>query len=363
MNKRGVCYDVGRVMEGLNWRPVFDAQEVHRELEIIRVDLHCNTVRICGQDVDRLVVAGRDALEQGFEVWFSPELWDESPSETLSYVAEAARSAEPLHRDFPGQVVFSVGSELALFMRGILEGDTFSERISSPTFRGRLRTGAHNALLNEFLSNTNAAVRGAFGGAVTYASVPFESVEWRQFDYVSVDLYRDARTKDGFRDLLRRYCSFDQPVAITEFGCCTYRGAAEAGANGWNIIDDSTMPPQLNAAHVRDESEQARELGELLAIFDDAGVDATFVFTFAQPLNVYCDVAAYDFDMPSYSLVKSFGNRLGAAATGPGTLARALPSLPWDLSRSGTTYADMPWEPKESFRAVAEFYASQARRS
>jgi len=26
--------------------------------------------------------------------------------------------------------------------------------------------------------------------------------------------------------------------------------------------------------------------------------------------------------------------------------------------RRGTTYPDMPWEPKESFRAVAEYYAS-----
>jgi len=25
----------------------------------------------------------------------------------------------------------------------------------------------------------------------------------------------------------------------------------------------------------------------------------------------------------------------------------------------GTTYPDMPWEPKESFRAVADFYAKR----
>ena len=45
MNGKGVSYDVGRVM-GLNWRPVFDPAVVHRELEIIRDDLHCNAVRI-----------------------------------------------------------------------------------------------------------------------------------------------------------------------------------------------------------------------------------------------------------------------------------------------------------------------------
>jgi aspartate/methionine/tyrosine aminotransferase len=39
MNRRGVCYDVGLVM-GINWRPEFDLHVVHRELEIIRNDLH-----------------------------------------------------------------------------------------------------------------------------------------------------------------------------------------------------------------------------------------------------------------------------------------------------------------------------------
>jgi hypothetical protein len=32
----------------MNWRPVFDAHEMHRELEIIKDDLHCNAVRIHG---------------------------------------------------------------------------------------------------------------------------------------------------------------------------------------------------------------------------------------------------------------------------------------------------------------------------
>jgi hypothetical protein len=34
MNRRGVLYDVGRVL-WLNWRPVFDRQTVRREPQII----------------------------------------------------------------------------------------------------------------------------------------------------------------------------------------------------------------------------------------------------------------------------------------------------------------------------------------
>ena len=51
MKRKGVNYDVGRVMMGEQWRPTFDPTIVHRELEIIRNDLHCNVVRICGQSL------------------------------------------------------------------------------------------------------------------------------------------------------------------------------------------------------------------------------------------------------------------------------------------------------------------------
>jgi len=38
MNRRGVCYDVGRVMWGQDWRPEFSSEEARRELQIIRDD-------------------------------------------------------------------------------------------------------------------------------------------------------------------------------------------------------------------------------------------------------------------------------------------------------------------------------------
>jgi hypothetical protein len=359
MNRRGVCYDVGRVLMGQNWRPMLDAHEMHRELQIIKDDLHCNAVRICGQDIDRLVTAGQDALQQELEVWLSPELWDKNPDETLDYIADAAGRAEGLRQQRPGQVVFSVGSELTLFMQGIVEGDTFFERLQNPSFWEQIRSGAHNAPLDAFLAKANDAVRQVFKGSVTYASVPLETVDWGRFDVVAVDLYRDARIRDRFTDLLRRFFAHGRPVVITEFGCCTYRGAADAGGMGWAIVDLDIAelgkrPPELNGEYVRDEAEQAHELTDVLTIFDDAGVDGAFVMTFVAPLSPSSDDPKYDLDMASYSLVKSYGNRLGDLAT-------AFPDLPWDATRWGTTYPDMPWEPKQSFQAVADLYAGRAR--
>jgi hypothetical protein len=361
MNRRGVCYDVGRVMWGQDWRPEFSPDEARRELEIIRDDLHCNAVRLCGQDPARLLAAGRHALDCGLEVWLSPELWDHSPGETLDYLGQAARAAEELRRHRPGQVVFSVGSEATLFMAGIVPGDSVFGRLEHPDFWRRVQAGEHNQPLNAFLAEAAGRVRDVFHGPVTYASVPLETVEWSRFDFVSVDLYRDARIRDQFAGLLRRYFAFERPVAITEFGCCTYRGAADAGGRGFAILDISapgreSTPPRLNGRYVRDEPEQARELTEMLTVFDAAGVDATFVMTFVAPLNPTSDDPLYDLDMASYSLVKSFGTRLGP-------LGAAHPQAPWDRDRLSTTYPGLPWEPKESFGAVADFYAVHAARS
>ena len=108
---------------------MFDRGEVRRELQIIHDDLHCNAVRICGQDLDRLTTTAEGALEQGLEVWLSPELWDESPEATLAYIGDAAKPAEELRQHEPDRVVFVVASELTLFMQGIVEGANVLERL------------------------------------------------------------------------------------------------------------------------------------------------------------------------------------------------------------------------------------------
>jgi hypothetical protein len=91
-----------------------------------------------------------------------------------------------------------------------------------------VRSGAHNAPLDAFLAEANDRVRRVFGGSVTYVSVPLETVDWSRFDFVSADLYCEARIRDEFTGIVGRYLAHGRPIAVTEFGCCTYRGAAGA---------------------------------------------------------------------------------------------------------------------------------------
>jgi hypothetical protein len=340
MRTKGVCYDVGREMLGHNWRPQFDPRVVHRELEIIRNDLHCNAVRLQGLDLDRLEVAAEDALRQGLAVWFSPEMWDRTPEETQAYVVRGARRAEELRARWPGQVVFSVGSEVTLFTQGFLPGNNVLERLAHPSLWETLKAGKHNPPLNAFLASTTALVRQVFRGPVTYASVGLETVDWTAFDFVGVDLYRDQRLRDAYPRLIERYRGFGKPVANMEFGCCTFRGAEDLGGRGWEIVDWSRTPPRLKGDYVYDQSTQAKEVAELLRINDEAGVDADFVFTFEDQAGLEdahretIRHLPFDFDIARYGLVKMHVEE-----------------------QRGAVYPDLPWEPKEAFRAVAEYYA------
>ena len=280
MKLKGVSYDVGRVMLGENWRPRFDLKIVKHELDIIRDDIHCNAVRICGLDIDRLLTASEYALDLGLDVWLSPEMWDKSQDETLAYIAEASRAAEPLRQKLPGKLVFSVGSELTLFMKGIVQGDNVFERLNNPTFWENVRLGKYNEPLNDFLEKANKTVRERFHGEVTYCSIPFERVKWSMFDYAGIDLYRDGRSRQIYDRMLQSIPAFGKPVVIGEFGCCTYKGAELLGGNGFMIMfgmmknlqptlvlpklisDMISVIPQVDGHYVRDEGLQACEVAD-----------------------------------------------------------------------------------------------------
>ena len=352
MKRKGVNYDVG-VVYYFNWRPVFDPKVVHRELEIIKDDLHCNSVRIGSLSIDRLMITAEDALKQGLEVWLSPQMWDKSQQETLDYVTKAATAAEKLRQQWPEQLVFSVGSELTLFMQGVVEGRNLQKRMSNPRVLSSIKAGEHNKPLNAFLTKANETVRRVFHGKVTYASLVWEAVDWSLFDFVGVDHYRTTRIEDKYIELLKPSFSHNKPVVITEFGYGTFQGGlgsdggflGSAGLSS-DIIDHRSLflhnlpilgrfvRPHLKGIYVRDEAWQARKLVEQLTVLDGAGVDGAFISQFVSQITPYSDNPRYDLDMASSSLVKYY-----------------------DDGKHGTTYPDMPWEPKESFRAVADYFA------
>jgi len=339
---KGITYDTGFFRSGsaASTRERFDPVVVGREMAVLREDLHCSAVRVTGGDPDRLEVAAGCAAEVGLEVWLSPFTCDLTQGELLDVLGACAECAERLRRQ-GDEVVLLTGSELSLFTVGFLPGDRLDDRLGLLAAPDRL-TGLLVELparINDFLAKAVQVVGERFGGRMSYASLPFEGVDWTPFDIVSTDAgYRSIEVAGRFGDSIRAFvaqaAAQGKPAAITEFGCTTHRGAADLGGRGDAIVEwgHDGRPLRLRGDHIRDEGEQATCLRELLGIFDAEGVDTAFVNTFARYDLPHRGDPHRDLDMASYGVVKVLEDGLGRA------------------------YPDMAWEPKAAFAALADHY-------
>ncbi|HEX3588283.1 MAG TPA: hypothetical protein VHV74_01535 [Pseudonocardiaceae bacterium] len=335
MRTKGITFDTGFISAGISTREHFDTGVVRREIGIIRDDLHCTAVRVTGGDRERLRIASAMVAEAGMAVWVSPFTCDLTTGELLDFLADCAVWAEEL-RAGGADVVFLTGSEIAMFTIGFLPGDTIAERLALLADPPRMRAAvaAVPSLVDDFLTKAVAVVRERFGGPVGYASIPFERVDWTPFDIVATDGgYRSAEVAHVYADGMKALVAQGKPVAITEFGCATYRGSADQGARGDHILRwRDGMPYALTGEPVRDEAEQATCIAELFGILDEAGVDAAFVCTLARYDLPHRDDPARDLDMASNGIVKIIDGG------------------------SGTAYPGLPWEPKAAFETVARLY-------
>ena len=335
MRRWGVTYDTGFIHAGTTTRERFDPRVVRRELRIIHDDLGCDAVRVTGGDRDRLALAARLATEAGLEVWYCPFTCDVGETELLDFLADAAERAEGL-RGTDADVVLVTGSEIGVFVPGFLPGDTLEERLAALARPEVLRTSLPElrARVNAFLGRAVTIVRERFGGPVTYASLPFEGVDWARFDIVSTDAaYGSPADPDRFRAGVRALSAAGKPVAVTEFGCPTYRGASGPGSRGDRIVEWADGHAlRLDGAYERAEDEQAACLLAVLDILDQERIDTAFVNTFARYDLPHRSLRRDDLDLASYGIVRVFEDRLGGR------------------------YPDMPWEPKTAFQALAGRY-------
>ena len=339
MQAKGITFDTGFLSAGTSTREPFDSEVVRREMRVIRDDLHCNAVRVTGGDPDRLKIAATHAADAGLGVWLCPFTNGLTQGALLDLLADCADHAERLRRN-GAEVVMLTGSELSLFTLGFLPGETLAERMAlvADPLRVRPMIAEVRARINDFLRRAVDVVRARFSGKVSYASLPLEGVDWAPFDVISTDAaYRTAATAAHFRENIRAFVAQgraqSKPVAITEFGCTTHRGAADGGGDlDFIVWGDDGRPARLNGEYVRDEDEQATYLRDVLDVFEAEGVDNAFVNTFARYDLPHRSDPHTDFDLASFGVVKVLEHG------------------------RGRVYPDMPWEPKAAFTALANRY-------
>lgn len=333
---RGVDYDTGTNYGsgGRLSRPQWCYDLVTSDIRAIRHRLHANSIGIFGTQIDRIVQAAEIALDNDLQVWLQPRLIDGDRQQTLDHLAQAAEAAETLRSRAP-TLVLNVGCEFTIFSTGIVPGATHLERaarLASPRYWPMVPR--YNRRLNNFLAEAADVARPRFGGRITYGSALWERVQWDRFDLIGLDYYRLRHNHTRYARNLRKFQRWGKPVVITEFGSGSYQGAAQKGPASHDIIDSSGPTPRLNGSYVRDEQVQARQLSELLDIYEAENVSGAFVFEFIEPYNPHSDDPRHDADMAGYGIVK------------------VLP---------GDDHYPYYWEPKAAFRTIADRYSTDER--
>ena len=346
MRGKGINYDTGFLNAGTSTHEPFDPEIVRREMRVIRDDLHCNAVRISGGDPKRMEIAATHAAAAGLEVWFSPFTNGLTIDELTDLLADCAVRAERLRQN-GAEIILLTGSEVSLFTRRFFAGDTLEERLAliADPLRVRPLIPEVRARMKDFLRQAVEVVRARFGGKLSYASLPLEGVDWTPFDIISSDAgYRTRETASSFRENIRAFVAQGRaqgkPVAVTEFGCPAYRGAADLGGSELSMIEwgSGARPVRLKDDYLRDEHEQATYLREVLEVFESEGVDSAFVYTFARYDLPHRSNPREDFDLASRGIVKVLDGQ------SPVVVRR---------------HSDMPWEPKAAFDTLAHCYGPQ----
>lgn len=341
---RGVVYDVGLNFGGTTLSvEVFDSARVAYDMGVIHDILRCNTVRIEGESIQRLVMASEIAGSHGLKVFFNPWKHEADSASTVRYMEEAAKAAQSLlERGL--DVTFVAGCEYTLFNKGAFPGDTFNDRfqwlfslVDDPSTALEKINGA-NVRLNSILRAVCSAIRSHFSGNVTYSSGTWETVDWDIFDIVGIDYYRHGETDEEYMHGVDNYRG-TKPVVVMEMGSCAYTGAGARGGEGFaifqgidgngNAIYENGVTPQRN------ETEQADYIVNNINLLEQAGADGVFIYVFSYPVYPF-GKDGIDYDMISYALVKSF----------------PAGDSHWDNIPS--------WTPKEAFYRLGLLYSAMA---
>jgi len=325
---RGINYDVGtKFGTMMTAQAHLSTRQLIHDFKTIASKLYCNAIHLYGTDVERLKDCAAVALKQGLAVWLQPRLIDAFPEQALDHLAQTAEAAERLRQQYK-TVTLDIGCELTAFMSGIIPGDTYVHRIASLAASEQLFRQFDNRL-NAHLAKAIQIARANFNGKISYAAALWETVDWTDFDIIGLDYYHMAYNKDTYVRDLRKFRTFDKPIVITEFGCCSYQGAEDKGPAGYDIVDWSKPVPELNGRYIRDEHVQADYLAKLIKIFEEEKIDGYFAYVFSNPDQPYSPEARYDLDMASFGVVK-------VTSVGDG---------------------DVTWEPKEAFHTIATMYS------
>jgi hypothetical protein len=320
MKVRGINYDAGMYFTRDHLSRNLSQEQIKREMATIKNDLNANAVRIYGMEKDSIHQVSEIALDKGIHVWYSPHHINLSKKEALKKIAEYAKDADRLRQENPN-VVFVLGNEFTLEVKGFYDGKNWVERAKH---LGNYNHHEASIKLKPFLKQAIAIARKNFSGKITYAAGFWEDIDWKAFDFVSVNKYLFGWNKKTYKKELQDLKKYGKPVVITEFGCGSFKGASDMDAPSSTIVN--WTKGIIEEDYERDEGEQAKHIGYLLKMFEKEGVYGTFPYTFVELSYPHKENPHEDLDMASYNIIKVLKNGI--------------------------------YKQKESFKTISKFYRS-----
>lgn len=347
---RGVAYDCGsnnKTGQGDLSRMVWNDDIMRSEIDLVADELNANSVTIYGTVLERLEKTVAHAVDRGLHVWLQPRLMDGSQPEVLDFIGEVSSLGESFRKQ-GADIHVSIGCTHSIQTPGIMPGEFYHNRMGNA-----FPDADHHFLkpagpidkedvakkLNAFLTKAAEVARANFSGGITYSGGPFEDVDWSLVDYIGlVEYFYPHPSREAYAEELNSYKKWGKPVLISEYGSFTYAGSAEKGLLGFDIVDRTVDPPTVFPGFVRDEGAQAEFHLDSLRLFDELGMYSVAVTELVHPTHPHSDDPKYDLDTASMTITKTIRD---------------------NYFDHHSTYR---FEPKESFRAIARYYAAVAER-
>jgi hypothetical protein len=122
---KGINYDAGIKFSPNNGTRIsLNSSIMMKEISLIKHELHCNAVRIYGDNLDKLIECAKIALKEELNVWFSPRSINANQQETLEFIRACSKEVEKLRKDY-SNLVFVIGTELSLDVKGFIKGQYY----------------------------------------------------------------------------------------------------------------------------------------------------------------------------------------------------------------------------------------------
>jgi len=264
---KGICYSPG-LNAWVHDFPVYPEPVVEEHMTVIRDELGCNGIKLFGDLNDAMITCARLASARSFDqILLAPMYIDASPEKYCEEFEELSKAAEALRQDCQN-VRLLIGNELAGVVRGIIPGDTYTERA-----RNIGKVTDWGPALEKLLKELLYIARKHFRGMVSYAAGNWEGVDWRQLDvdFICENEYKDwYHTNVWLRNRIGTLKRYGKPVHVTEFGTSTFEGADQYGGGGW--LEAGTYSEEAQASYIRD----------YLEFFNQLGIDGCCLFEFTQ---------------------------------------------------------------------------------